>query len=273
MATALGRAAALGSVLVAGLAGPAWAGAWTQPEGRGQVIVSASTGVSPQNALSGSLAAPQSSFVSLFGEYGLREGLTLGATAFVEIPDDGGADHTANVGVALRKRLWQRDAGDVASVQIGYVHPLDALAGAQFGGEFADTRQEVSLRGLYGRGFWGDWGTAFVSLEGGYHKRFDAEEDELRLDVTAGVALDPRWLWLLSLYTTFPVGDGEDNAVKIAPSLAYTFEARPVRGPPEATEPAPWYALRPVTLQLSLTQDLLDLGNGVGVQISVWKSF
>lgn len=252
--------------------GSASAGAWTQPPGRGQIIVSASTGVSPAGALTGNIDAPQSNFLSVFGEYGLIEGLTLGGTAFLEEPDASDGNSTASIGMLVRKRIWQTDRGDVAAVQVGAVYPIDSYIGPGYGGEDADPTQEVSFRGLYGRSFWGEWGNAFLSTEAGYHYQLDGDDDEVRADLTVGYSGNPCCLWLLSSFVTWPVGSTDDRAVKLAPSFAYTLQ------PPDAAEEAQevegrGFSLRPITLQISLTQDVLDFDDGVGVQLSIWKSF
>ena len=249
--------------------GDALAGAWTQPEGEGQVIVSGSVGVAPFTGFQGDVGDTGSSFTSLFFEYGMIEGLTVGGTAFVEMPSDD-ADPTANAGIFLRKRLWQGEAGDVASVQVGYVQPLDDLFGDGFGGPDAHPTHELSLRALYGRGFGGDWGSAFVSLEGGYHAQLDGADDEIRADVTAGYAPYPCCLGMLSFYSTVPLGDMDDAAVKLAPSFAYTFNARD----PSAPEPGEDADVAtPFTLQIGVSQDLLNLDDGFGVQTSIWRPF
>ncbi|MEM1344166.1 MAG: hypothetical protein AAGI34_06245 [Pseudomonadota bacterium] len=264
------RAVLLAHVLAA-LAGilhaqPALAGAWTRAQGEGQVILSYSLGLPPMSSLvSGGKADAQTSFVSLYGEYGVLDGLTLGGTVFLEIPSGADADHTANAGAFVRKRLWQREAvGDVASVQLGYVVPFDDSLGRRWGGEFASTTHEVSLRAQYGRGFWGDWGTAFVSTEAGFHYKLDDDEDDLRFDLSAGYAFAPCCMVIVSAFSTIPLGQEDANQLKIVPSFAYTLEG---------DEEREGFGLRPLTLQLSISQDVLSPSDGVGVQFSIWKSF
>jgi len=257
---------------LAALPGLAGAGAWTQPEGQGQVIISGSIGVSPVIGVTNDVGDTESSFTSIFAEYGLVEGLTIGGTAFVEIPENGSTDNTANIGLLLRKRLWQGQDGDVASVQIGVVQPLDDAMGDRWGGRGTDQTNEVSLRGLYGRGFGGDWGTAFVSTEAGFHKQLDGDEDELRADVTVGYGPSPCCLWMMSSYGTLPLGDADDASLRLAPSFAYTLRRDPGASD-KSGEDEDDGSNALLTLQVGVSQDVLNVEDGFGVQISLWRSF
>lgn len=254
----------VGTVIGLGLAlaaGAAAAGAWTQKPGSGQVILSASTKSGQFSPFAGGETGEDSTFAALFVEYGLAEGLTGGGTIFVELKEDSDDGNSADIGVFLRQRLWQGEAGDVASVQIGVKQGINAAFGDGFGGPDADPTNEVSLRLLYGRGWGFDWGSAFLSTEGGYHLQTDGDADELRIDATVGAQFAPCCMGLLSLFSTVPLsGEDEETAIKLAPSFAYSF-----RGEDES--------VKPVTLQIGLSQDLMDLDDGLGVQVSLWKPF
>ncbi|MGF1502181.1 MAG: hypothetical protein ACFBSD_10225 [Paracoccaceae bacterium] len=242
----------------------AGAGAWTQKEGAGQVIATVSRRASPTSGFISPEVDDDSNFVAVYGEYGLFEGFTVGGTAFVEFSTAEGTTNTANIGAFARKRLWQGQAGDVASVQVGIVQPIDGLLGDEFGGPTADPTQEISLRGQYGRGFGFDWGSAFVSTEAGYHLQTDGDDDEIRFDLTGGVQPWDCCMVILSTFTTWPIGDPDEQAVKIAPSVTYTFG----RSLPEGERPE-----KPITLQLGLTQDVLNMDEGFGIQLGIWKAF
>ncbi|MEM9145282.1 MAG: hypothetical protein AAGC57_03725 [Pseudomonadota bacterium] len=235
------------------------AGAWTQKPGSGQAILSASRKSGQFSPFPSSRESDDSTFTALFAEYGALEGLTVGGTVFVEFAS-GDDDNSADVGLFVRQRLWQGEAGDVASVQFGAKQEINDLLGDDFGGPGADPTNEISLRLLYGRGWGFEWGSAFLSTEGGYHYQTDGDEDELRVDITVGAQPDPCCMGLLSLFSTFPVEGEEDVSIKIAPSFAYSFH-RPNDGG------------KPVTLQIGFSQDLADFDDGLGVQLSVWKPF
>jgi hypothetical protein len=223
-------------------------------------------------ALPPSSSGSPASYTSLFLDYGVIEGLSVTATLYVEVPMEIGAPQTAAAGLQARKRMWQGEAGDVVSVQVGVRHPLDDLLGAPFGGPGADPMQEVSLRLLYGRGFGGDWGTAFVSLEAGYHLQTDGDDDEARMDVTVGYGPDPCCLALLGAYVTAPLGPDAAAGLTLAPSLAYTFGTGAGEDG-DGEENADEDMLGPVTVQIGLSQDLLDLGGGFGVSLGLWQPF
>ena len=259
------------AICLAALPGLAAGGAWTQPEGQGQIILSGSIGVAPVFGVSNDVGDTESSFTSLFVEYGVMEGLTVGGTAFIELPEGSRTDNTANIGLLARKRLWQGDRGDVASVQVGFVQPLDDVMGDSYGGPGTDQTHELSLRLLYGRGFGGDWGTAFVSTEGGFHKQLDGDEDELRVDATAGYAAKPCCLWMLSGYATLPLGDADDASLRLGPSFAYSLRRDPTGE--EGDGDAPPEPEKVLTLQLGISQDVLNIEDGFGVQLGIWRPF
>lgn len=71
---------------------------------------------------------------------------------------------------------------------------------------------------------------------------------------------------LLSTFSTIPVGD-EDASVKLAPSVTYSFRRD---AEPELEGEAP---PKPITLQFGINQDLLDLEDGLGVQVGIWRPF
>lgn len=257
------------AALLAALPLPALGGAWTQPEGQGQIIISTSLGAVPSAAAVTDRGDTEDSYAALFIEYGLLEGTTVGLTAFSELPEGDRNDNTASVGLHLRQRLWQGEAGDVASIQIGVVQPIDELLGERYGGPGTDQIDEVSLRMLYGRGFGGDWGTGFVSSEGGFHRQLDGDEDELRLDVTGGYGPEPCCQWMLGSYATLPIGDADDASLRLAPSFAYTWRREVEEDNDGEDQPAA--AL--LTMQLGISQDVLNIGDGFGVQLSIWRPF
>lgn len=255
----IGAAACLCAVLGAV---PAAGGAWTQQPGAGQFISSFGHRSNAIPGFGGGDVEDDSTFVSLYLEYGLMEGLTLGAISFVEIVSSETGANNADAGLFLRKRLWQGEGGDVASVQVGAVQSVGGLLGGNFDGPNGDPTQEVSVRAQYGRGFGFGWGSAFLSLEAGYHLQTDGDDDEIRIDATVGGQPWGCCMLILSVFSTVPLGRDE-AAVKIAPSVTYGFYAS------EAAREAG----KRTTIQLSLSQDVLALDEGVGFQIGIWEPF
>ena len=245
--------------------GPASAGAWTQKAGAGQVIATAGQDVAPVGRLASGQVETGSTLTQLYVEYGLWDGLTIGGAALAEIAPAGSTDGSASVSVFARQRVWESETGGVASFQIGYTQPVEEVFGSTFADANPDSTPEVQLRALYGRGFWGDWGNAFVSLEAGYDWRGDGAADEIRFDVSAGVQPVDCCMGILGVFATFPTDAREDPSIKVAPSIAYTFKPEPE----EDGEAPP----SPTTLQFGVSQDVLDFEDGFGVQLSIWRPF
>ncbi|MEM0944914.1 MAG: hypothetical protein AAGI70_13315 [Pseudomonadota bacterium] len=243
------------------------AGAWTRAEGTGIGIFSSGRRVAPVGALAGGVAEDDSNTSQVFLEYGILDDLTLGGTLFTELSTASFRESSASAGLFLRKRLWQGEAG-VFSVQAGYVQPLDGLIGGSFGADTTDSVPEVEARLLYGHGFYGDWGSAFISTEGGYDWRAEGIADEIRLDGTIGYEPWHCCLAILSAFSTVPVQGSGETSLKIAPSLAYTFWPEVLRNAKKPSGP-----VRPGTIQIGLTYDLLNRNDGLGVQVSIWRWF
>lgn len=261
----LGRAAGLriATVLLALLdPASAAAGAWTRPPGEGLLIATSGRRTAPVGALTGGPADTDANISQLYAEYGLIEGLTVGAKLYLELSTSEFEASQASLGGFVRKRLWHDGHGGVASVQAGYAHPIEEWVGN--GLEFADPGAvpEAHLSGLYGRGWGGEWGNAFLSTGVGYQWRSDGLADEIRAELTGGYAPWRGWMGILSLYALYPLSEGTDDSLKLAPSIAYTF-------PPGEEEDAP----PPRTIQLGVSYDLLNGDDGLGVLLSVWQPF
>ncbi len=257
---------------VAGLAlppaGPALAGAWTRTAGEGLAIVTAARRVAPITSLAGGPIDADANVTQVYVEYGLVEGLTAGAKLYVELSASDLETSSASLGGFLRKRIWQDGHGGVASVQGGYAHPVESVIGQ--GLELADpgAAPEAHFAGLYGRGWEGNWGNAFVSTGAGYHWRSEGLADEIRGEITGGYAPSRRWMGIVSLYGLYPLAAGTDVSLKIAPSIAYSFASDAESDTDDDTE-----ARHARKVQLGISYDLLNGGDGLGVSLSVWQPF
>jgi hypothetical protein len=248
-------------------ASPAEAGAWTRPAGEGVVITTVGRRAAPVGALTGGRASEDSNTTQIYLEYGLFEGLTIGATSFVGLSTTDFSTNSAAVGGFVRKRVWQSGQGGVASLQLGYSHPIESLFGATFDQSEPGAVREAHLAALYGHGWADDWGSAFLSTGAAYYLR-DGTSDDLRLEVSAGYAPWRRWMGIVSFYGLAPLGPDTDASLKIAPSIAFTMwpKAGPDEDPPE--EP-----VRPNTIQVGVNFDLLNPGDGLGVSLGFWQPF
>jgi hypothetical protein len=222
----------------------------------------------PVGALTGGPANSDASISQIYVEYGLLDGLTIGIKSYIEFSTTDLNGSAASLGGFARKRVWQDGEGGVASVQFGYAHPIDSLLGGTFAEAEPGAVPEAHLAGLYGRGWAGDWGSAFISTGMAYHLRGEGTADDLRFEFTTGYAPWRRVMGIVSFYGPAPLGAGTDASLKITPSLAFTMwpwigrnEKKP-RGP-----------VKPGTIQLGVSYDLLNRNDGLGVSISIWRRF
>lgn len=251
---------------------PARAGAWTQREGRGQIIFSSGRRSATPGSLISGTAEGDVTISQLYLEYGFTDAITLGASAYTEYDVNDADRGSAAAAVFARARVWQNATGSLASVQVAYSQPLESLINEAFGRSKPNSTPEVQLRGLFGSSWWGDWGSAFLSTEGGYNWRSEGTPDEIRLDATLGYEPRRCCMALLSVYGAVPLGSrpglDSDTALKIAPSLAYTLWPEIGRNRKKPLGP-----VLPATIQIGLDYDLLDRDEGVGFFVSIWRRF
>lgn len=263
-----GRAIAV-AWMIAGPAGPALGGAWTRAEGDGQLITATGRTVAPIGAWTGGPTTEDSSYTSIYVEYGWTDDLTLGGTLFIAIDALYPTESAASAGLFTRYKVWTGEHGDVASVQVGFSVPFEEYVLEEFAlTGTSDNVFAIELRGLYGKGWGFDWGNAFISTELGYRWR-DGEADEIRFDATTGIEPIHGVLGLMSLYSQVPLGGGRgDAALKVAPSVAWTMfpwvgsHGKKPRGP-----------ISPDSVQFGVIYDLLDRSAGLTLQIGVWRAF
>lgn len=250
------------------LSGEAAAGAWTLAKGDGQVISTTGRRVAPAGAFFGGVADDDENSSQVFVEYGVADGWTLGGTLYTAFSAIDPQGTEISIGAHIRHRIWQRDNGDVISLQAGVSAPVENWLIGNAADSLPDSVPEAHLRALYGRGWQWGWGNGFVSAEAGFHWRGEDAADEWRMDVTAGIE---RWkgvLGLLGVYSIVPViGDG-DASLKLAPSIAWTMWPWP--GP---NDKKPFGEVNPNTIQLGVVYDVLNPKDGPGVTIGVWRRF
>lgn len=267
----LGRlacASVLSAAFLAGSGLPSGAGAWTRVPGEGQLILTTARRMAPAGSMLGGGPDRDTNISQIYLEYGLLDDLTIGGKTYVELSSTDLERSSAAVGAFLRKRVWRDAGGSVASVEAGYAHPIDSLLGGAFAAAEPGAVPEAYLAGLYGHG-WGDaWSGAFVSTGAAYHWRGDGLPDELRGEVTAGYRPWRRVMGMLSLFGLVPLSNGSEMSLRIAPSIAYTMWPR-IR----KNEKKPKGPIRPNTVQLGASYDILNPGDGLGLSISIWRSF
>lgn len=212
---ALGMAAAW-------MPGAANAGAWTLPQGQGQVILTLEGKAADQRFDDGGARVSIDQFdkaeLAAYFEYGLLDRVTLIVAprflrASMAPPDDQistGFGRTELGGRVLLGRFdpptegfWR---GSVFSFQAtalipGTVDVSDPLLGSEGLAEY-DTRL------LTGTAFAAGGWTGFVDLAGAYRVRTGAAPDEVRFDATLGLRPQPRLTLLAQAFTTATVEPG-----------------------------------------------------------------
>ena len=241
---------------------PAEAGAWTREPGTIQLITTIGQRGAPLRAGEDAADADTSTF-QFYGEYGLTETVTVGGKLWLDMASTDPQLGSAAIGPFLRKRLWRTDTGHVAAVQVGALAPIEDWISAEFGRAKPFSTYEGSVRALYGKSWWGDWGSAFVSTEAGYQYRLDLP-DEIRADVTAGIEPLDCCMAMLGVYGLTPIEPGQtDDSLRLAPSVVW-HAFRPEEDAEET---------RATSFQLGLTYDALQPEDGIGFFIGVWQEF
>ncbi|MEM9783478.1 MAG: hypothetical protein AAF899_13505 [Pseudomonadota bacterium] len=253
--------------MVGGLPDSALAGAWTKQKGDGVVIVTAGRQGTPSTLFTLAPSSDDNATAQIYGEYGVSDILTLGASLFSETRiGDQGISASAQAAGFVRVRLHRDDRGNVASLQAGGAVPLEGLLGTTFEGSKPDSTAELRAWALAGTSWWGDWGSIFVSSAVGAAWRSEGAADELRAEVTAGYKAGDCCMVLLGNFVTVPVigRDGDDRlSYKLTPSLTYSL-------PPSGDDPE---AKRRTTLQLGVSLEPVGDADVVGVTFSVWRTF
>ncbi len=210
------RRFALAAVLLAVAAGPAihpaWAGAWPQEAGHGQVIVQGSwyrthsVGTGPQGQ-----KVPAGTYNQIelapYIEYGLTDRWTVGAQPRAQYVTSGGMSAGGLVETNLFARYaLARWGSNVVAVQGLVGLPGTATARTPY---VANPHAEYEMRLLFGRGFTlGGGMSGFVDAEFAGRARTGGDANETRLDVTFGLRPQPRWLLLAQSFNTLGLRDG-----------------------------------------------------------------
>lgn len=189
------------------------AAAWTQPEGSGLFIGTATYTAGNRFFEDGRLTRVpdyRKLETTFLIEYGATNWLTVVATPALRWTrvDTTPSDTFAGLGTSdlgARVRLWQ-DGSSVLSTQALVRIPgaTDDRRPAQFG----NTDPELDLRILFGHSFQAFERPAFVNLEAAYRLRFDDPPNEFRADITLGIRPAERWLLLGQSFTVVSDGSG-----------------------------------------------------------------
>jgi hypothetical protein len=201
------------AIVLTAFHGPAHAGAWLQPKGRGLLILSA-TMLSSDHAFDdggSSTSIPRYNKFELSGwlEYGLTDHFTLilqPQFRSVDIDRPTNASHAGlgYTGLGARIGLWSNDTSAVSFQSLVRIPgSSDESDPAQAG----STEMEEDIRLLYGRSFrLGAW-PAFLDTEFAYRFRGGDAPDEIRSDLTFGVRPRPDITLMAQSFSTFSQGN------------------------------------------------------------------
>ncbi len=188
-------------VLIPALASAA---GWTQPEGKGQVILAARYYTTDEffDNQSNRRDQPRYSKYELnpYLEYGFTDAITLGANGFVDYvtQKNPATTHDTNLmlsDVELFSRVRVAHGEDwVFSLQPlikfpSLYHHSDA---PRSGSEFFD----AELSAQAGKSFSAFGQSHFTTFSAGYRHRFDTPKDQIKLEWAAGLTLDDHWMLL-----------------------------------------------------------------------------
>lgn len=193
---------------------PLLAGAWTQEEGHGQVILQSSAAYSatefgPSYDLYASRPYDKVE-VTLVFEYAATDWLTLIAAPqflYVSFGEPSPSSYTGPgyQDVGARMRLW-RDEASVVSAQV--VGRFPGTGNSQSAAAVGYEDPELDLRLLYGLSFTMFGKAAFLDVQLAQRMRFGPPPDELHLDVTLGWRVAERWQLLAQSFNVISEGAG-----------------------------------------------------------------
>jgi hypothetical protein len=183
----------------------AYAGAWTQSSGSGQVILTLDYYRATQLWDTRGNKQPQKHYskyeLSPYFEYGLRDDITIGANLSLERA----SQNSTNWGlgdseVFLRKRIYNHN-GFVASVEpmIKLPSPESSTAQPRIGSSNLDLA--MGLSGGYGFSAYGN--NHFVGVDSQYRRRLGKAKDQLKITASAGIGITKRWMLMPQSFLTY----------------------------------------------------------------------
>ena len=184
----------------------AWAGAWTLPQGNGQIIQSffgwQGTGAPWGNGAPGqSLSRVEA---QTYIEYGLSNEITLFGQIAAERYDLSPPQANVYTGldysdIGVRTKVWSNDAWVFSFEATAFIPGAhDAAKPAQAG----NTGWAGEARALAGRNLTIFNIPAFIDAEAGYRLRSEGPPDEWHADITLGLKPTTRIMWLLQVFNT-----------------------------------------------------------------------
>lgn len=183
----------------------AFAGAWTQQEGNGLLALSSTYYTSNEFYDNIGNLRPQSRYkkqeISAYGEWGLRDGITIGANLFANHAEQQGKHNytLSNSEFFARMRLYY-DSERVISIQPSLKLPSYAYRGRtpQSGSETYD----AEIAALYGESVHILSNRDFIDAAIAVRSRSHGRSSLWRTETKYGVGVAEQWMLIAGLYTT-----------------------------------------------------------------------
>lgn len=254
---------------------PAYAGAWLQPKGRGQIILNSLYYTSDSRYDDYGFRQPQSTYqkyeINPYIEYGLYEELTIGANLSLQSVAQDNARGISQKTTALgdseffvRTPVWQNKKLFIsAAPMIKIPSPSSSNDTPRVGSSYPDLALGLSLGShfhAYGR-------KHFVDVGYTYRHRLGKPLDQMQLSTTIGLSITDRWSLLSQAFTTtrtstpispsFTQSASDDyDLLKLQISVVYRFTDR-------------------TSFQFGAFGDVAgrNVGIGRGTLFSVWRTF
>jgi len=210
----------LAGLLLAMAATSASANAWTQPKGKGQVIVKAEAmrakeGYDPSGVTLPLSVQREDRALGVFAEYGLTDSLTVQFKGDWQSGEDAFVDYDGRGPLELGV-TWQayRDDRNAVSLYAGYSLSGDGRNAGYAAPGVGEQDWEVRVSagrslGGPGQGLVGGWGPdrSFVEIQAARRMR-DGLPDETRADFTIGSHFGDNWMVLGQAFGGMTDGDG-----------------------------------------------------------------
>lgn len=192
----------------------AFAGAWTLPEGHGQVVVTDTSSEATRAFDHNGNTQPTSRYrkeeLQALIEYGISDWLTamlIPSLQHVDIGPPINAQRTGvgNSEIGARGRVMQGDSWVLSaqgSIRVPGTYDTNNPAAVGY------TGIDVDLRALYGQGFALGQLPAFVDVQLAQRFRTGGPPSEARVDLTFGLRVAPQWLLLMQQFNVMSEGSG-----------------------------------------------------------------
>lgn len=254
-----------------------YASAWTQIEGKGQLILSAVGFASKQYFDQRGKSQHQPIYYkgeqAQYIEYGLWDGLTIGGKASVgaasQVEYNTGWRYY-NIGLIdpelfVRQRLWQQGNFSLSIEPMVKLPSYNVYRNPVHIGS-SNTDVGATLAVGYGMPAFGEY--HFAELSAQYRHRFGAPNDQVRLAATLGLGLSPEWTVMPQVFATY-------RTKKSSNRLAFTQSSSDDYNLLTAQLSAVYKFNEKTFFQTALFSNVYgrNAGSGTGVMFSVWRNF